>query len=137
MDDTEKLVQMMGRCGLATGHGDTIDDLIFELEKQIKNTSHAFSDALKEIKPLQAQLKILQDDEMQDFKTIHNLSKMAARFRIGLQQIYELHNSGDEYSEREINDMTYGIVVSAITGYDTGYDEGPRRDDRGDNLEGN
>jgi hypothetical protein len=49
MDDTEKLVQMMGRCGLATGHGDTIDDLIFELEKQIKNTSHAFSDARKQI----------------------------------------------------------------------------------------
>ena len=133
MDATEKLAQMMIRCGLATGHGDTIDDLIFELEKQIKNTSHAFSDALKEIKPLQAQLKILQDDEMQDFKTIHNLSKMAARFRIGLQRIYELHNSGDEYSEREINDMTYEIVVSAITGYD----EGPRRDDRGDNLDGN
>ncbi len=46
MDDTEKLAQMMIRCGLATGHGDTIDDLIFELEKQIKNTS---SDAQKEI----------------------------------------------------------------------------------------
>jgi len=52
MDDAEKLVQMMIRCGLATGHGDTIDDLIFELEKQIKNTSHAFSDALKEIEQL-------------------------------------------------------------------------------------
>ena len=52
MDDTEKLSQMMIRCGLATGHGDTIDDLIFELEKQIKNTSHAFSDALKEIEQL-------------------------------------------------------------------------------------
>jgi phage tail protein X len=49
MDDTEKLVQMMGRCGLATGHGDTIDDLIFELEKQIKNISNAFSDARKQI----------------------------------------------------------------------------------------
>lgn len=49
MDDTEKLAQMMIRCGLATGHGDTIDDLIFELEKQIKNTSNAFSDAQKEI----------------------------------------------------------------------------------------
>ena len=44
MDDTEKLVQMMIRCGLATGHGDTIDDLIFELEKQIKNTRLANSD---------------------------------------------------------------------------------------------
>ena len=49
MDDTEKLSQMMIRCGLATGHGDTIDDLIFELEKQIKNTSNAFSDARKQI----------------------------------------------------------------------------------------
>ena len=45
----EKLAQMMIRCGLATGHGDTIDDLIFELEKQIKNTSKAFSDAREEI----------------------------------------------------------------------------------------
>lgn len=44
MDDTEKLAQMMIRCGLATGHGDTIDDLIFELEKQIKNTRLANSD---------------------------------------------------------------------------------------------
>jgi len=53
MDDTEKLAQMMFRNGLATGHGDTIDDLIFELEKQIKNTSNAFSDAQKEIERLQ------------------------------------------------------------------------------------
>ena len=133
MDDTEKLAQMMIRCGLATGHGDTIDDLIFELEKQIKNTSHAFSDALKEIEPLQAQLKFLQDDDMGNMKTIDHLSKMAARFHKALDRIYNLHNSGDEYSEREINDMTYEIVVSAITGYD----EGPRRDDRGDNLDGN
>ena len=44
MDDTEKLSQMIIRCGLATGHGDTIDDLIFELEKQIKNTRLANSD---------------------------------------------------------------------------------------------
>ena len=133
MDDTEKLAQMMIRCGLATGHGDTIDDLLFELEKQIKNTSHAFSDALKEIRPLQLQLKIFQDDAMGDVKTIDNLSKMAARYRKALDRIYNLHNSGDEYSEREINDMTYEIVVTAITGYD----EGPRRDDRGDNLDGN
>ena len=133
MDAAEKLAQMMIRCGLATGHGDTIDDLIFELEKQIKNTSHAFSDALKEIKPLQAQLKFLQDDDMGNMKTIDNLLKMAARYRKGLDRIYNLHNSGDEYSEREINDMTYEIVVTAITGYD----EGPRRDDRGDNLDGN
>ena len=133
MDDTEKLAQMMIRCGLATGHGDTIDDLIFELEKQIKNTSHAFSNALKEIKPLQAQLKFLQDDDMGNMKTIDNLSKMAARLHKALDRIFNLHNSGDEYSEREINDMTYEIVVSAITGYD----KGPDRDDRGDNLDGN
>jgi archaellum component FlaC len=56
MDDTEKLAQMMIRCGLATGHGDTIDDLIFELEKQIKNTSHAFSDAREEIERLREAL---------------------------------------------------------------------------------
>ena len=49
MDTTEKLAQMMIRCGLSTGHGDTIDDLLFELEKQIKNTSNAFSDAREEI----------------------------------------------------------------------------------------
>ena len=78
MDATEKLAQMMIRCGLATGHGDTIDDLIFELEKQIKNTSNAFSDALKEAKPLQAQLKFLQDDDMENMKTI---AKMRARPR--------------------------------------------------------
>ena len=116
MDDTEKLAQMMIRCGLATGHGDTIDDLLFELEKQIKNTSRAFNDALKEIKPLQLQLKIFQDDAMGDVKTIDHLSKMAARYRKGLDQIFDLHNSGDEYSEREINDMTYKFVVTAIAG---------------------
>lgn len=116
MDDTEKLAQMMIRCGLATGHGDTIDDLLFELEKQIKNTSRAFSDALKEIRPLQLQLKIFQDDAMGNMKTIDHLSKMAARYRKGLDRIYNLHNSGDEYSEREINDMTYEIVVTAIAG---------------------
>jgi predicted nucleic acid-binding Zn-ribbon protein len=52
MGDTEKISQMMVRNGLATGHGDTIDDLIFELEKQIKNTSAAFSDARKQIERL-------------------------------------------------------------------------------------
>ena len=60
MDATEKLAQMMIRCGLATGHGDTIDDLIFELEKQIKNTSNAFSDAQKEIDWLREVLKELE-----------------------------------------------------------------------------
>jgi hypothetical protein len=48
---------MMIRCGLATGHGDTIDDLIFELEKQIKNTSAAFSDARKQIEKLRSIIK--------------------------------------------------------------------------------
>ena len=89
--------------------------------------------SVDEVKRLQTQLKFLQDDAMGYAKTIDNLSKMAARYRKGLDRIYNLHNSGDEYSEREINDMTYEIVVSAITGYD----EGPRRDDRGDNLDGN
>jgi len=74
-------------------------------------------DTIDQISKLQAQLKVLQDDEMQHTKTIQNLSKMAARFRIGLQRIYELHNSGDEYSEREINDKTYEIVVDALAGY--------------------
>jgi hypothetical protein len=84
---------------------------------------------------MQSQLKFLQDDDMGNMKTIDNLSKMAARFHKALDKIYNLHNSGDEYSEREINDMTYEIVVTAIAG--TLYDEGPRRDDRGDNLDGN
>jgi hypothetical protein len=59
MDATEKLSQMMIRCGLATGHGDTIDDLIFELEKQIKNTSNAFSDARKQIAQLRESLAFI------------------------------------------------------------------------------
>lgn len=57
MDDAEKLAQMMTRCGLATGHGDTIDDLIFELEKQIKNMSNAISDAQGEIAQLQKEIE--------------------------------------------------------------------------------
>jgi predicted nucleic acid-binding Zn-ribbon protein len=61
MDDTEKISQMMIRCGLATGHGGTIDDLIFELEKQIKNTSNAFSDARKQIERLRKALKNVGD----------------------------------------------------------------------------
>jgi hypothetical protein len=60
---------------------------------------------------------------------------MAARFHKALDKIYNLHNSGDEYSEREINDMTYEIVVTAIAG--TLYDKGPRLDDNGNNLDGN
>ena len=92
--------------------------------------------AANEIKRLQSQLKSLQDDAMGYAKTIDNLSKMAARYRKGLDRIYDLQcSSGDEYSEREINDMTYEIVVTAIAG--TLYDKGPRLDDRGDNLDGN
>ena len=72
--------------------------------------------ATNEIKRLQSQLKSLQDDDMGNMKTIDNLSKMAARYRKGLDQIFDLHNSGDEYSEREINDMTYEFVVTAIAG---------------------
>ena len=69
MDDTEKLTQMMIRCGLATGHGDTIDDLIFELEKQIKNTSNAFSDAREEIEQARIKKKIAVEwiKELLDF----------------------------------------------------------------------
>ena len=64
MDATEKLAQMMIRCGLATGHGDTIDDLIFELEKQIKNTSNAFSDAQKEIARLRVWNNLVENKWM-------------------------------------------------------------------------
>jgi hypothetical protein len=74
-------------------------------------------ETVEQISKLQLQLKILQDDEMQHTKTIQNLSKMAARFRKGLDRIYDLHNSGDEYSEREINEKTYEIVVYALAGY--------------------
>jgi hypothetical protein len=100
------------------------------------NKGEKVMDIVEQInKRLQSQLKFLQDDAMGYVKTIDNLSKMAARYRKGLDKIYDLHNSGDEYSEREINDMTYEIVVTAIAG--TFYDKGPRLDDRGDNLEGN
>ncbi len=61
-----------------------------------------------------------QKREMQNAKTIHNLSKITARFLMGLQRIHDLHNSGDEYSEREINDKTYEIVVDALAGYKWG-----------------
>jgi hypothetical protein len=80
MNDTEKLSQMMIRCGLATGHGDTIDDLIFELEKQIKNTSNAFSDARKQI----AQLR-------------NNQSILITSFRINMMRLCP------EYSHEEFN----------------------------------
>jgi peptidoglycan hydrolase CwlO-like protein len=89
MNDTEKLAQMMIRCGLATGHGDTIDDLIFELEKQIKNTSHAFSDALKKIE----QLRLANSDLQMWFdyaKTeCDKLQAEVLRLREVLQQIAE------------------------------------------------
>ena len=69
MDDTEKLSQMMIRCGLATGHGDTIDDLIFELEKQLKNMSNAISDAREEIELLRIKKKVAVEwiKELMDF----------------------------------------------------------------------
>lgn len=35
-DVREKLAQLIIRCSLATGHGDTVDDLLGELEWQIK-----------------------------------------------------------------------------------------------------
>ncbi len=35
--DREKVAAMMLRCGIATGHGDTIDDLLSELEGAISN----------------------------------------------------------------------------------------------------
>ena len=34
-EDLEKVAQMMLRCSIATGHGDTIDDLLAELEAYI------------------------------------------------------------------------------------------------------
>jgi len=80
MDDTEKLVQMMIRCGLATGHGDTIDDLIFELEKQIRNTSNAFSDARKQIDRL-----------------CNNQSILITSFRVNMMRLCP------EYSHEEFN----------------------------------
>jgi hypothetical protein len=78
MDDTEKLVQMMGRCGLATGHGDTIDDLIFELEKQIRNTLNAFSDARKQ----NEQLRLANSDLQMHYdyaRTEHDKLKAEVR----------------------------------------------------------
>ena len=115
---------------------------MMDIVKQLRESTTSDLDAFilgelaaDEIKRLQTQLKFLQDDDMGNMKTIDNLSKMAARYRKGLDRIYNLHNSGDEYSEREINDMTYEIVVTAIAG--TLYDKGPRLDDRGDSLDGN
>ena len=69
MDDTEKLSQMMIRRGLATGHGDTIDDLIFELEKQLNNMSNAISDAREEIELLRIKKKVAVEwiKELMDF----------------------------------------------------------------------
>ena len=90
MDDTEKLSQMMIRCGLATGHGDTIDDLIFELEKQIKNTSHAFSDALKEIEQLRLANSDLQMWYDYAKTECDKLQDEVLRLREVLQQIAEI-----------------------------------------------
>ena len=113
--------------------GELAADMIEQLRLANTDLQMHYDYLKSEYDRMKLQLKIFQDDAMGDVKTIDNLSKMAARYRKGLDKIYNLHNSGDEYSEREINDMTYEIVVTAITGYD----EGPRRDDRGDNLDGN
>ena len=113
--------------------GELAADMIEQLRLANTDLQMHYDYLKSEYDRMKLQLKIFQDDAMGDVKTIDNLSKMAARYRKGLDKIYNLHNSGDEYSEREINDMTYEIVVTAITGYD----KGPRLDDRGDNLDGN
>jgi hypothetical protein len=115
--------------------GELAADMIEQLRLANTDLQMHYDYLKSEYDRMKLQLKIFQDDAMGDVKTIDNLSKMAARYRKGLDKIYNLHNSGDEYSEREINDMTYEIVVTAIAG--TLYDKGPRLDDRGDNLDGN
>ena len=115
--------------------GELAADMIEQLRLANTDLQMHYDYLKSEYDRMKLQLKIFQDDAMGDVKTIDNLSKMAARYRKGLDRIYNLHNSGDEYSEREINDMTYEIVVTAIAG--TLYDKGPRLDDRGDNLDGN
>lgn len=64
MDDTEKLAQVMFRNGLATGHCDDMDDLIFELEKQLKNMSNAISDAREEIARLRVWNNLVENKWM-------------------------------------------------------------------------
>jgi predicted nucleic acid-binding Zn-ribbon protein len=68
MNIVEKIAQMMICCGLATKHWDAIDDSLFELKKQIKNTSNAFSDAQKEIKQLREVLTRIERHPVEESK---------------------------------------------------------------------
>ncbi len=135
MDDTEKLSQMMIRCGLATGHGDTVDDLIFELEKQIKNTSHAFSDARKQNEQLRLANSCLQMHY--DYaKTEHDkLKAEVKRLRGSLAFISILQPFNGQSWQSHAKFIT-AYAIDELT-EKTLYDEGPRLDDRGDNLDGN
>jgi len=114
MDDAEKLVQMMIRCGLATGHGDTIDDLISELEKQIRNNLNAFSDARKQIE----------------------------RLREALREIYEVYAGSEGIPQPMTAAEGYllSLLMEAVEIASKalcGREQGPRLDDRGSNLDGN
>ena len=108
MDATEKLAQMMIRCGLATGHGDTIDDLIFELEKQIKNTSNAFSDAQKEIERLREENRMYWTrywDMAQAFErrgnALHRIASMRADPEFGAPPRATVQKIAQEALEKE------------------------------------
>ena len=105
MDATEKLAQMMIRCGLATGHGDTIDDLIFELEKQIKNTS---SDAQKEIERLREENRMYWTrywDMAQAFErrgnALHRIASMRADPEFGAPPMATVQKIAQEALEKE------------------------------------
>ena len=78
--------------------------------------------ATNEVKRLQTQLKFLQDDAMGFVKEINRLK----------QVLYRIASMSD--------DPEFGVppmkTVTKIA-QDALYDEGPRRDDRGDNLDGN
>ena len=108
MDATEKLAQMMIRCGLATGHGDTIDDLIFELEKQIKNTSNAFSDAQKEIERLREENRMYWTrywDMAQAFErrgnALHRIASMRADPEFGAPLMATVQKIAQKALEKE------------------------------------
>ena len=108
MDATEKLAQMMIRCGLATGHGDTIDDLIFELEKQIKNTSNAFSDAQKEIERLREENRMYWTrywDMAQAFErrgnALHRIASMRSDPEFGVPPIMTVQKIAQKALEKE------------------------------------
>ena len=108
MDATEKLAQMMIRCGLPTGHGDTIDDLIFELEKQIKNTSNAFSDAQKEIARLREENRMYWTrywDMAQAFErrgnALHRIASMRADPEFGAPPMATVQKIAQKALEKE------------------------------------